>query len=196
MKVIGVTGGVGCGKTYVLNYLAKEYKMDVLQADLLAKSLMEPGGASYASLVKLLGEDVLSADGTIDRGKMASLIFGDDATRDKVNKITHPLVKKAILETIREHREKGDKWFVIEAALLIDDHYSEICDELWYIYADNKIRSERLREQRGYSDEKIAAMMASQRSEEQFREACDHVIHNNGDFEITRKEIRELLGEA
>lgn len=92
-----------------------------------------------------------------------------------------------------EEKVAGTQIFVIEAALLIEDHYEEICDELWYIHTPDKIRRKRLKESRGYSDARIDGIMKNQKSEEQFRKACDVVIENGEDFKETCIQIKEAL---
>ena len=102
----------------------------------------------------------------------------------------------AVEEIVRAREEGETSLFLIEAALLIEDRYEEICEELWYIYADREVRRERLRASRGYSDEKITAVFESQLSDERFREHCRAVIDNSGPIEIAYRQIRDLLGEA
>ena len=196
MKVIGITGGVGSGKSLILKYIKEHYNCEIIMADDLAKDLCKKGELCYKPLVKLLGKDVLGADGEIDKSVMAQKIFSDDNLRTGVNNIIHPGVKKFILKRIAYLRRKktGDFLF-IEAALLIEDGYKDIVDELWYIYTDEAVRRNRLKESRGYSDEKIDNIMASQLSEEEFRLNSDFEIDNSGDSEVSFSKIRERLGE-
>ena len=105
----------------------------------------------------------------------------------------HPAVKASIKEKILNEKEKGTKLFVLEAALLIEEHYDEICDELWYIYVDETNRRDRLKVSRGYTDEKIDSMMKTQLSEEVFQKKCKVVIDNSGDFEYTCVQIQEAI---
>ena len=196
MKVIGITGGVGSGKSLILNYIKDHYNCEIIMADDLAKDLCKKGELCYKPLVKLLGKDVLGTDKEIDRSVMAQKIFSDDSLRTGVNNIIHPGVKKFILKRIAYLRRKKTKAFLfIEAALLIEDGYKDIVDELWYIYTDKAVRRERLKESRGYSDEKIDSIMASQLSEEEFRLNSDFEIDNSGDSEVSFSKIRERLGE-
>ncbi|MBP5659837.1 MAG: dephospho-CoA kinase, partial [Lachnospiraceae bacterium] len=182
MKVIGITGGVGSGKSLILNYIKDHYNCEIIMADDLAKDLCKKGELCYKPLVKLLGKDVLGTDEEIDRSVMAQKIFSDDSLRTGVNNIIHPGVKKFILKRIAYLRRKKTKDFLfIEAALLIEDGYKDIVDELWYIYTDKAVRRERLKKSRGYSDEKIDSIMASQLSEEEFRLNSDFEIDNSGD---------------
>lgn len=197
MKVIGITGGVGAGKSVILNYIRDNYNAEIIMADDLAKSLCEKGQICYEPLVALLGDDVLFPDGEIDRGKMAQKIFENDTLRDKVNGIIHPGVRTYIDEKIvLLRRENKLDYLIIEAALLIETGYKEIVDEMWYIYTDAEVRRIRLKESRGYSDEKIDSIMASQLSEAQFRANTDFEIDNSGDRELTFKQIDERLGEC
>ena len=196
MKVIGITGGVGSGKSLILNYIKDHYNCEIIMADDLAKDLCKKGELCYKPLVKLLGKDVLGTDEEIDRSVMAQKIFSDDSLRTGVNNIIHPGVKKFILKRIAYLRRKKTRNFLfIEAALLIEDGYKDIVDELWYIYTDKAVRRERLKESRGYSDEKIDSIMASQLSEEEFRLNSDFEIDNSGDSEVSFSKIRERLGE-
>ena len=196
MKVIGITGGVGSGKSLILNYIKDHYNCEIIMADDLAKDLCKKGELCYKPLVKLLGKDVLGKDEEIDRSVMAQKIFSDDSLRTGVNNIIHPGVKKFILKRIAYLRRKKTRDFLfIEAALLIEDGYKDIVDELWYIYTDKAVRRERLKKSRGYSDEKIDSIMASQLSEEEFRLNSDFEIDNSGDSEVSFSKIRERLGE-
>ena len=196
MKVIGITGGVGSGKSLILNYIKSHYNCEIIMADDLAKDLCKKGELCYKPLVKLLGTDVLDKDGEINKSVMAQKIFSNDNLRIGVNNIIHPGVKKYILKRIAYLRRKRTKDFLfIEAALLIEDGYKDIVDELWYIYTDEAVRRNRLKESRGYSDEKIDSIMASQLSEEEFRLNCDFEIDNSGDSEVSFSKIRERLGD-
>ena len=196
MKVIGITGGVGSGKTEVLNLIDGMTQCVIIRADELAKSLEVRGEVCFNPLIELLGEGVLQENGEIDPKKMAQMIFAEESgiLRDKVNGIVHPAVKKRILSMIKEaDNEKKVEFFFIEAALLIEDHYDLIVDELWYIYADENVRRQRLRDSRGYSDEKINRIMATQSSDEVFRKYCKVIIDNSGTLEDTRRQLENLL---
>lgn len=194
MKIIGITGGVGAGKSLILKYLEEKYGAYVLYADRIANDLKEPGEECYNEIVALLGNGVLQEDGRIDKAKMAECIFGDMSLLTKINGIIHPAVKRFVLRTIEEKRLKGDvSIFVIEAALLIEENYDEICDELWYIYADTDIRSKRLKESRGYSQEKIESIIRQQLGDEEFRKHCKVVIDNGGEAAVTFLQIDKEL---
>lgn len=196
MKVIGITGGVGSGKTAILSYLAKNYNCKVIYADEVAHEVEMPGEECYHQLKELLSDEILNPDGTIDKKKMAEKIFSKNELLGKVNQMIHPAVKKKILSHIQQEKEeqKIDVLF-IEAALLIEDGYLSILDEIWYIYAKENIRRERLKASRHYSDEKIDQIMGKQLSEQEFREKCRVVIDNSGELADAYRQIDEKMGE-
>lgn len=195
LRLIGITGGVGAGKSEILSYIRKQYKAEIYLADEVAHKVKEPGEVAYKPLVDLLGKDVLQVDGFIDKGKMAEKIFADKGILEKVNGIVHPAVRLFLENAISNARENGEtELFFIEAALLIEDGYKEIVDELWYIYAEKSVREKRLKDSRGYSDEKIKAIMEKQLSEDEFRKECDFVIDNSGKLEHAYRQIDERLG--
>ena len=195
MKVIGITGGVGAGKSEILKYLKEKYKAVVIEADKVGHLLMEPGGACYYSIVEKFGSSILNGDQTINRTKLGKVVFADEALLKELNKIIHPRVKSHIVSEIAKERAyHRTNYFVVEAALLIEDHYDVVCDELWYIHTEESVRAKRLKEARGYDDEKIASICANQKSPEEFRSACQVEIDNSGNLADTCRQIDEQLG--
>ena len=195
MKFIGITGGVGAGKSAILDFIREHYRAKVVLADDLAKELMEPGTACHKKLLEAFGGDgVFDETGVMDREKMAALLFTKPKKRQEMNAIVHPAVKEEILRQVAEEREKGElSYFFLEAALLIEEHYDAICDELWYIYTSEEKRRQRLEQNRGYSPERIERMMASQLPEQVFFEHCAVVIDNNGTPEEAIRQVTENL---
>ena len=193
MKIIGITGGVGSGKSRVLSYIEESFDCVICQADHVAWELQKPGEKGYLEIVKHFGNDILNEDGTICRPELGKIVFSDEKELQVLNAIMHPAVKEAIKEKILVEAQKGTSLFVLEAALLIEEHYDEICDELWFIYTDEQIRRERLKVSRSYTDEKIDSMMKTQLSEDVFRKKCKVVIDNSEDFEYTCVQIQEAI---
>lgn len=195
MKFIGITGGVGAGKTAILGYLSSKNKIRVMLADEIAHELMKKGTECYQNIVtEFADEDILDSDGNFDKKKLADFIFQNETSRFKLNTIVHPAVKKYVIEQQKYEAEKNDlDYLFLEAALLIEEHYDEICDELWYIYTSENNRRIRLRDTRGYSDAKIDGIFESQLSEEEYKKACQIVIDNNGSLEDTYEQIDSAL---
>jgi len=198
MKFIGVTGGIGAGKSTVLDYIKNNYKAEIYPADRVAEELESPGQKVYESLIELLGDDICTdgAGTEINRRAMAERIFMNPSLLSGVNSIVHPAVRRYLMERLQEARECGEvDYFVVEAALLIETGYGDIVDSMWYVYADEDTRVQRLMASRGYSEEKARRIMLSQLSDEEFRRAADVVIDNSGDEENTYAQVDRALKE-
>lgn len=189
MKVIGITGGVGSGKSRILDMLQQEHGAQVIQADLVAKALMEPGQPGHQALVEAFGTGILAPDGTIDRVVLADRMFHDEAVLNRVNGIIHPMTWKEI----KEQTARSVAPLVVVEAALPGEKFRDIYDELWYVYTSEENRINRLLENRGYTREKSRSVMANQPSEEAFRSLADRVIDNNGSMEDTRRQLMGIL---
>lgn len=196
MRVIGITGGVGAGKSAILSYLEERYRAKIILADDVANELKEPGRSCYEPIVTLLGKGILMDDGSgeIDRKKMAAAIFADKALLQKVNEIIHPAVKQEIIRRIEEAEKTGQyAYCFVEAALLIEDHYETVVEEMWLIDTKQEIRRERLKANRGYSDEKVDAIMKSQMDRDSYMKHCRVCIDNSGTVEDAFKQVDEAV---
>lgn len=191
MKIIGITGGVGAGKSTVLDHLEKQYNACVLQADKIGHLVMEPGGICYGQVIALFGKQIIKNDKTIDRKMVSDVVFAHEEMRQKLDDIIHPAVKSYILDKIEEQKKAGCTLMIVEAALLLEDHYDAFCDKVWYIHTDQEIRIERLMSSRGYTREKAENIIARQAMEGFFREHADYIIQNNGDLDETWRQIEE-----
>lgn len=209
MKIIGVTGGVGAGKSEILHYIETHYNARVLLADEAAHAIEAPGGAIYEPLIQLLDRypvpvtdgaeaaPITLPDGMINKPEMARRIFSVPELLEQVNQLVHPAVKTYILdESAREKKAGRLDFFIVEAALLIEAGYKEHMDELWYIYCDENERRRRLRASRGYSDEKIDNILRSQLSEQEFRDNADVVIDNSGSIEAACAQVDAALSRG
>lgn len=196
MRIIGITGGAGSGKTLLMNYVKEHYACCVLLADEAAKALQRPGEVCYERIVDLLGRDITGPDGAIVPAKMAERIFRDRELLEAVNAVVHPAVKQYILEEIRKEEKKGEAaFFFLEAALLIECGYLGIVEEMWYVYAGEEVRRKRLRESRGYSEAKIDSIVHAQLPEDTYREHCGFVIDNSGEAAYAYEQIDKKMGE-
>lgn len=194
MKIIGITGGVGSGKSSILKFLNENTTSKIVVADQIGAELCAAGALCYQPLIDLLGEKILGANTDIDRGRLAYEIFTNEETRKQVNAIIHPAVKNEILDIITKCRKYDLVEYVfIEAALLIEDGYKEIVDEMWYVYCEDEVRIKRLMENRGYSEGKARIIMAAQMKDAQYRANSDFVIDNSGAPEEAFKQISARL---
>lgn len=195
MKILGITGGIGCGKSTVLAWLKDKHDAVILETDKIAHQLMAPGQSAYTEIVKAFGNEILLEGGAIDRKALGAVVFNDEQKLSLLNSLTHPAVKSYVRGRIEAEEALGTQLLVVEAALLLEDHYDEICDEIWYICTSEEKRRERLRASRGMTDEKITEVLTSQSSEPYYLEGADRVIYNNGTFAETGARIDRALGE-
>lgn len=195
MLTIGLTGGVGAGKSRVLAWLEKEWGAGVIRTDEVARGLMEPGEEGYVRVVKALGTSFLNQEGVIDRPALAQLIFRDHQARETVNAITHPLVWEEVKQKLALARKEGRYSVMVVESALFDESALSFLEEIWYVYASKEVRIQRLMENRGYSREKCLSILASQRSEQEFRALSSLVIDNTGDWDKTREKLAERIRE-
>ena len=194
MLFIGITGGVGAGKSEILSYLKQNPRFLVEEADEIARSFYIKRSRIFDELISILGRGALAPDGSIDRKKTAEMIFNDEVKKTAVNKLIHP----AVFEYVKEKKEEAEltgKYdiYFLEAALLIECGYDKICDELWYIYSEPKVRRERLKKSRGYSDEKTDSIMRNQLPDGEYRKHCARIIDNSGGLEDSFREIDRII---
>ncbi len=193
MKVIGITGGVGCGKSTVLDILKNDYDAQIIEADKVGHIVMEKGNIAYDKIVSLFGVNILNSDLSINRKELANIVFNNEELLLKINAIIHPAVKQYIKQFIVEMKEINAKLVVVEAALLIEAGYRDICDVFWYVYASKQTRIKRLQANRGYSLEKIHSIMLNQLNDDKFRKNTDYMINNDNTINDLRLSISEAV---
>lgn len=189
-KIIGITGGVGAGKSSVLSILKEKFGAKVILADLVAHDLMEPGTEGLLAVTKALGNSFIREDGSVDRKALADLIFRNTDALNKMNSIIHPMV----WDWIEKEAVNCDEKFIVVEAAVFDTAPQGLFDEMWYVFASEETRMERLMASRGYTKEKCLNIMKKQDSEEVFRSRCGFVINNDGSEEDTERQLEEKLG--
>lgn len=189
MNVIGITGGVGSGKSAVLSYVREAYGAQVIQADLVAKQLQEKGQQVFLDIVEAFGASILAEDGSLDRAALAEIVFHDETELKLLNSIVHPAVTRRILRDIEIAKGAGCRWLFVEAALFFEAKYDAFCEEVWYIDTADEVRIRRLISSRDYTREKILRMFANQMPREEFLARCKVRIDNSGRPEETREQI-------
>ncbi len=194
MKRIGITGGVGAGKSQVLERLSSRWQVPVIHTDLVARAIMEPGQEGLKQVVEALGSSFLEPDGSLCRPALAKLIFEQPEARETVDRITHPLVWRLVQEELDRLENQGKAAAVVESALF-DQESAAMFDELWYVWAPDEVRTARLMESRGYSLDRCRSMMASQQGDEEFRRLADRIIDNSGSWEDTAARVDRLMAE-
>ena len=188
--IIGVIGGVGAGKSSVLDVLTQEYNFTAYRTDDIAKSFYVHGHPVFEALKALLGADIEKPDRSVDLPVFASKIYGagKQKLRAQVDSIVHPAVWRYVDERVREARKSGAD-IVVETALPTA-HFAELCDEVWFVYTEEAVRIARLMETRGYSEEKARAMIHAQIEDDEYASMADFVLDNSGSREETEAAIR------
>lgn len=203
-RIIGVTGGIGSGKSAALDYIADKYRMMIIRADDIGNEVKLKGNECYGPIVNLLGDDIVGSDGQIDKKRMAAKIFGNDELLNEVNEIIHPAVRRTIDNLIGSNQFDYDCIF-IEAALLVEAGYNLILDEIWEVTTPKDIRIARLCESRGYSVEKCESIISKQHDDmyvfnhvEDFNKTNDKKLKyvrliNDGNIEKMYTQIDEAM---
>ncbi len=187
--IIGITGGVGAGKSSVLDILKNTFGARVILADLVAHDLMEPGMEGLRRVTDALGTSFIREDGSVDRKALADIIFNDMQALTTMNSIIHPMV----WEAIKTEALQCEEAFVVVEAAVFDTAPEGLFDEMWYVYTTEENRITRLMESRGYTQEKCVSIIEKQDSDKEYRARCNRVIDNNGSAEDTEKQIKEIL---
>jgi len=190
VKTIGLTGGIGSGKSTVSQLLG-ELGAFVIDADKVGHEIYLPGKEAWKQVTAAFGQDILAPDQTIDRKKLGAIIFGSDDARKKLNSIVHPLMFKDIDYRIKEKRADGfTKPIVVEAAILIEANWLPLVDEVWLIVTNKNAVIERVVSQRGLSARDTEARIASQLSDAERRKYATLVIENDGSLEDLKKKVQ------
>ncbi len=188
MFVVGLTGGVGSGKTEAARMLSEITGAKLFLADELGHQMMKQGTECFQRIVETFGEEIVAESGEIDRGKLAEYVFANTVMLEKLNGIIHPAVLGFLGKYCEEHRTEHGI-MVIESAIMFESGCDKLCDVVWYIRVPEELRVKRLQAGRGYSEEKCRAVIKKQMSEEEYRFRCDKVILNDGDFSLLRKRL-------
>lgn len=193
--VIGITGGVGSGKSTVTNILRDKHKAFIINTDKIAHTLMEKGQVSYKLILSHFGSKILDEKGEIDRGKLSLIVYNNNEELKKLNSFTHPHVMAKVKNIIKEKNKEDWTYICIETALAIEASLHDICDKIWFIYTPLEIRRERLKASRNYSDEKIRSIMSKQLSDEEYKNYASDVIINNGTEKDLNIQIYKTLNK-
>lgn len=188
---IGLTGGIGSGKSTVTEYLrSKDYV--VIDADVLAKTVVEPGEKAYFDIVAEFGESVLNSDRSINRKQLADVIFQDEVQRKKLNEIVHPEVRRLMMELLHEFSFHNTLIFA-DIPLLIESNLMSGFDEVWLVYAPEDICLERIMKRDGISSEAALLRIRAQMPIGEKMAVSDLILYNTADAEFLYKQIDEAL---
>lgn len=192
MLKVGLTGSIAVGKSFVLDVL-RELGARTIDADQIARECVEPGTPGLAAVVTEFGNDVLNADGSLDRSKLGAIVFGDEAKRQKLNSILHPFII-ARQDSIMQHWEKETPGAiaVIDAALMIESGGYKRFDKLIVVHCQPEIQIERLMKRNNLSRQEAEQRVKSQMPQEEKKRYADYLIDTSGEFAETRRQVEAL----
>lgn len=189
---VGLTGGIGSGKSTVAELLRERGAL-VIDADAIARELVEPGQPALAEIAEEFGRGILTPGGSLDRAALAQVVFEDSGRREALNAIMHPRIGRRSRELIEA--APADAVVVYDMPLLVEQGLTSGWDRIVAVEADEDDRIERVRRSRGLAEEDIRARMAAQATDEQRREVADTVIRNDGDLGELAEEVADLWEE-
>lgn len=195
MLIVGLTGGIGSGKTTVSKMLEEEGAY-LIDADEIARELVHPCTAAWHELIRAFGKEILEEDGSIRRKKLAAKVFSDPSQRNRLNEILHPRIKKEMKQRAKEvGEEHPEAIVVIDAALLVElGEYQEM-DKVVVVTSQETQQIERVREREGASEEEARRILSSQMPLEEKLKVADFIIRNEGSLEETRSRVKEVFQE-
>ena len=195
MKIIGLTGGIGSGKSFVANVATMHFNVLHISTDEIARTQMLKGGVSYGRVIEEFSrytDDLLLEDGEINRPALSKVVLNDPELLEKLDSITHPAVIDEVNSIIENEKEAGRYDAVlIETALIYEAGIDSTCDEVWYVYAPRLTRRKRLALDRGYSDERIDGFFNGQKPEEEFLRRSTRTVPNGDD--VTEEDMIRII---
>ncbi len=188
-KILGITGGIGAGKSCVANLFAK-LGATVVDADKIAREILEPNGKAFPLVVEHFGEEILTPDRTINRKKLAGIVFCDKQKLELLNHLTHPAVFE---EMQRQIKAAKTEIVCLDVPLLFTCDFPIHCDRTLAVVAPKELRIARILERDGCGREQAEARMRNQLSDEEFREKADLILCNDGDVVALEEKVRDIL---
>jgi dephospho-CoA kinase len=196
MLTIGLTGGIGSGKSTAAKILA-EFGAPIIDADKVAHTTYAPGGAAYDAVVAAFGTEIVAVDRTIDRKKLGAIVFGNPDRLNKLTSIVWPATFKSIRARLDGLRASGEKMpIVVEAAILIEANWQPLCDEIWLVRASRQAVIDRIERQRGLKPAETEARIRAQLSDDERAKHASLVIDNDGSLDALREVLKRVWSDA
>ncbi len=188
MKIIGLTGGIGSGKSTTSQFL-KELGAVVIDLDQIGHDVQTKGGGVYKQILSAFGEGILAADGEIDRVKLGKIVFNDHKALERLNGIVHPAIDKRVEEETEKNRRQGVKVMVMEAAAMLENHRSWQANEIWVVIAREKDVIQRIKNRPDYNEDIARSRIHSQMTNEERVKNADITIINDGTVDELKAKI-------
>lgn len=194
MKVLGLTGGIACGKSTISLTLA-ELGAVIIDGDVLSRQLTAAGGAALPAIHTAFGDKVFHPDGALNRRALGAVVFADDAARDKLDSIMQPLLREMILRSIETAGQRGADVCVLDMPLLYEKELDSLCDRVWCAYIPRETQLERLMARDAFTREEAEARLRSQLPAEEKAARADVVIDTSGPIQYTKECVIHLYAK-
>ena len=194
MRVVGLTGGIASGKSTVSN-LFKISGVPVIDADLVARQVVEKGTVGLTALVNRLGEEILNADGTLNRTELAKKMFSQEAIRSEVNDILQPLIRQEITSRMQAYKDQGKPLIVLDLPLLFEMHYENLCDDIIVVAVSVETQIARMEKRNGYTRQEALERIQSQMPLEEKVKRATIVWSNEGTLQELEQKVHQRLLE-
>ena len=191
MRVLGLTGGIGSGKSTVSQMFA-EYGAEVVDADQIAREVVAPGQPALQAIKEAFGAAVIRPDGRLDRGRLGGLIFRDPASRARLNTITHPRIQERLQQEVEVRRPRNGI-LILDIPLLYETGRGDMVEAVIVVWVDRVTQLRRLIDRAGLTANEAAQRLAAQMSLDEKRSRADYVIDNTGSLETTRQQVQEIV---
>lgn len=192
MYTIGLTGGIGTGKSEVLSIL-RDLGASTVEADLLAHEIYSPGKPAWQDIIDTFGSSILTAEQQINRKKLGEIVFANKNKLSKLNQIVHPRIFEHLKDFIEEQKIAGVRLLVIEAAVLIEAGWTKMVDSVWVVKASKGTIINRLKKKTTLTEKQITQRINAQISDAKRQEKANEILTNNGDKSDLRDQVRELI---
>ncbi|WP_318475789.1 dephospho-CoA kinase [Photobacterium leiognathi] len=187
--VIGLTGGIGSGKTTVANLFADTYGIDIIDADIVAREVVKPSTFGLDAIVEKCGKEILLEDGTLNRAKLRDAIFSQPELKTWLNNLLHPLIREKMQQDINQSQSP---YCLLVVPLMVENNLQTMTHRLLVVDVDEQLQIERTQQRDNVSVEQIKNILASQASRDQRLDAADDVITNNGDNKALVSQVEQL----
>lgn len=191
MRTVALTGGIACGKTTVANML-RDLGASVVDADAISRALTAPGGTALPAICEAFGDTVFHADGTLHRAKLADIVFADEAQRERLNALMHPIIRQKMAQEAEECRKRGADIVVLDVPLLFESHMQDMADIVACVRVPQAVQVSRLKDRDGMTREQAIARIQSQMPLDQKAALSDVVIDTHRPLAAVQQTVSEL----